>query len=1499
MELSETYEVSDTEVTGEFTLTFISFASEGINFNINPDPQLPPYEGDSSTPPDTVNYVVPYSYECPSGSFPYEGLTIEVVTGIGGFGCDTSFVVTLNSDSQCNEVSMTDDDRQIGNTIEDLSDGRLSVLNGEGNIIAFTSPGGYYVCELIDNIWTPIGGEIQTATPVEQLIISTEGNAVFANLGIGFSPLCAYRNGDGFIVNVPSDPQSPSQVSRIWDVSADGSYIFFQSVLSDDQETPIRSACGPITDNGVIETQLDINSTTGIFNGTIVGGFVSDDGQYFCALDGERSQTAFFSVTGQEVGIFDGLAVSASRDLTSCLVVTDPNDGLAVISVWDGEETFYISDDIDITSTDSYNFSADGGTCVANTTDGRVMLTSIEVIDELVSLRTQEFTVEGIPSFCSANINGDGDRLSLCSDGIGELPDLSTFEFFLEFEEECLEVSFILTPANCVESTQSTIWGLNFDGENDFIQSQTTGALLQLPLTLEAWINPELRDDGAVGNPQARFPNNVISNDTPSSFGHGFGANVTTDENLITVEYENGFRFIDNAGLQVGEWQHVACVYTTGNVKTYLNGMLIDDFDYDQAELDANPIFIIGKHNDDDFTYGTRRFFNGSIDEVRVWHRTLDQQEIESNRFTTLTGNEQDLALYFSFEDGTGSTSAIDLESGDMAILIDMDPDTDWIQPGAPVSSEAVAIDENTTIEFSSSPPLEEGFTIEMNGPGGSNTFTESTIQEILPAGIYSFTITTVDGCIEQIEIEIEESLDENGLPCNAVEEECPEITVDVTQATCDNLLTGVSIIATPPFDRLFDITFTSPNGVAETLPTAETFFEGELFNTPGIWTLTLSDSTGCLSETEFEVLAALDNNGEPCNLAVPCDDIDIVTTDDTTTACPEEAIVIDGATLLANDMATNGAPLIIQDLFLDNTDQGILVNNEDGTWTLTPGADFNGDITLTYTAIIDNGSLVFEENGHLYQFISSDDITWQEARDAASSMSMNGLQGYLATITSEEENNFITERLGGQGWIGASDEEEEDVWRWVTGPESGMQFWQGDGSGSPVDGFYNNWRTTEPNDLNGEDFGHMFPAGDWNDYAFDNSLIEGYVVEFGGLEECTSNFSASGVLTVSLSQECQPTGEDCSDDTTPPTPVCFDSPEIVLDESGETTLRISDIDAGSFDNCSGAEQLIFTIEPPIVTCADVGLVEVRLTVRDSAGNEDFCITTVTVVDPNNTCEDGSDGDCDEDGVPDTDDLDNDNDGILDSEECLSAIDYSETMFGPSEITILSSRGDVVNVSAGGMITGDALFGIGFPNSFNLDRGTENTNRFSIDFPFEVFSVTITAIDFDTDAFGDPTEWMDDFSVFPSSVVGEGLTVEEGFTFGNQNQQVLVGQGVIPTSINGSMVLTWENLPPGTTNISWNNNRTTMDLDINFQIDAICIDTDGDGIVDKKDECPTVPGLTAFNGCPDRDGDGIVDVGIGVGVGFGSVSVGVVEKVATGKTNLCCWCWCWCWCYPI
>ena len=38
-----------------------------------------------------------------------------------------------------------------------------------------------------------------------------------------------------------------------------------------------------------------------------------------------------------------------------------------------------------------------------------------------------------------------------------------------------------------------------------------------------------------------------------------------------------------------------------------------------------------------------------------------------------------------------------------------------------------------------------------------------------------------------------------------------------------------------------------------------------------------------------------------------------------------------------------------------------------------------------------------------------------------------------------------------------------------------------------------------------------------------------------------------------------------------------------------------------------------------------------------------------------------------------------------------------------------------------------------------------------------------------------------------------------------------------------------------------------------------CPDTDGDGIADKNDKCPEVAGLTAMMGCPDTDADGIAD----------------------------------------
>ena len=142
------------------------------------------------------------------------------------------------------------------------------------------------------------------------------------------------------------------------------------------------------------------------------------------------------------------------------------------------------------------------------------------------------------------------------------------------------------------------------------------------------------------------------------------------------------------------------------------------------------------------------------------------------------------------------------------------------------------------------------------------------------------------------------------------------------------------------------------------------------------------------------------------------------------------------------------------------------------------------------------------QANGHFYEFVSQQGITWTDAKAAADAQSIFGLKGYLATLTSQAENDFAFSKVQSVGWIGASDAAVEGEWRWADGPENGQLFFQGlgDGTGSAVNGGYNNWANGEPNNAGDEDYAHFLSSGEWNDYA-NNTVVQGYVVEYGGSE--------------------------------------------------------------------------------------------------------------------------------------------------------------------------------------------------------------------------------------------------------------------------------------------------------------------------------------------------------------------------------------------------------------
>jgi hypothetical protein len=161
---------------------------------------------------------------------------------------------------------------------------------------------------------------------------------------------------------------------------------------------------------------------------------------------------------------------------------------------------------------------------------------------------------------------------------------------------------------------------------------------------------------------------------------------------------------------------------------------------------------------------------------------------------------------------------------------------------------------------------------------------------------------------------------------------------------------------------------------------------------------------------------------------------------------------------------------------------------------------------------------------GHFYEYVNAS-IDWPDAKAEAASRSFFGRQGYLATITSQAENNFIWKIMNSDAWFCASDEfnqineavgsvlyadqsEAESKYYWITGPEKGQQFSVNNTPNvASFNGRYQNWASGEPNNCcGGEHYAQIYSSGSgqWND-LFPSNLS--YIVEYGDMPgDNTSN---------------------------------------------------------------------------------------------------------------------------------------------------------------------------------------------------------------------------------------------------------------------------------------------------------------------------------------------------------------------------------------------------------
>lgn len=226
----------------------------------------------------------------------------------------------------------------------------------------------------------------------------------------------------------------------------------------------------------------------------------------------------------------------------------------------------------------------------------------------------------------------------------------------------------------------------------------------------------------------------------------------------------------------------------------------------------------------------------------------------------------------------------------------------------------------------------------------------------------------------------------------------------------------------------------------------------------------------------------------------------------------------------------------------------------------------------------------------HYYQYIPSVGISWTNAKAAAESDPniYYGIRGYLATILSADEAKLIGEQASGTGWIGGSDAETESVWKWVTGPEAGTVFWNGNANGSTPN--YAFWNNGEPNQQGDEDYAHITQPGvglrgSWNDLSNTGDLSgnyqpKGYIVEYGGmpgdpvLQIATSTKITIPVINTLLT----------------PNPVC-DSGSFTLNATATTgaTIRWYDAAIGGNLLATGATYTTPTINTTTIYYADAG----------------------------------------------------------------------------------------------------------------------------------------------------------------------------------------------------------------------------------------------------------------------------------------------------------------------
>ena len=191
-----------------------------------------------------------------------------------------------------------------------------------------------------------------------------------------------------------------------------------------------------------------------------------------------------------------------------------------------------------------------------------------------------------------------------------------------------------------------------FNGIDQQIATYTQQAQINFTtgnFTIEAWVKPAAFVTGT-----NTFEHTILGNDIWDATNNTGYVLRTGGSRKLDFTFGNGNIWYSvvstNPVFTAGEWTHVAIVRSGTIFTLYADGQQVGQQTFTQNLVQANGNLRIGENGN-----GSGRFFNGAMDEVKIWSVARTQAQVQDDlNATDMTTPPTDLKVYYKMNQTTG-----------------------------------------------------------------------------------------------------------------------------------------------------------------------------------------------------------------------------------------------------------------------------------------------------------------------------------------------------------------------------------------------------------------------------------------------------------------------------------------------------------------------------------------------------------------------------------------------------------------------------------------------------------------------------------------------------------------------------------------------------------------------------------------------------------------------------------------------------------------------------